>query len=111
MNQQTTPPPDPTQPANSFYHKAADFSAKAPAIAIGAIILSTVTNGILIVGLICGIIALFGIPRHGKRGLLGKAIVGILVPVLLVLSVVFYTHFVVKSIEQKKQNFGRSLLP
>lgn len=39
-------------------------------------------------GIGLGIFALCGIPRHGKKGLLGKALVGILVPLGLLLLII-----------------------
>ena len=38
---------------------------------------------IVLLGLICAIIALCGIPRHGKKGILGKTLCGIAIPALL----------------------------
>src|SRR5829696_6364726 len=50
--------------------------------------------GVLIigVGLLLGVIALFGIPKYGVRGILGPALVGIAVNGLLIL--IFVTNFV-----------------
>ena len=43
---------------------------------------------IMISGLICGIIGLCGIPKHGNKGTLWKSIVGIVIPLGLVLLAV-----------------------
>jgi hypothetical protein len=45
----------------------------------------------LLVGLLLGIIALFGIPRYGAKGILGAALVGIACNGLLVF--IFVTNF------------------
>ena len=37
---------------------------------------------IILLGLICGVTALCGIRNHGKKGILGKALCGIIVPLL-----------------------------
>jgi len=38
---------------------------------------------IILIGLISGIVALFGIPKHGKKGILGKALCGVIIPLVL----------------------------
>ena len=106
MTDSKIPPPIPNQKL-SFYHQAAKASAWAPAIAIVATIATNVgmqgqgfdpntlrksafivglaTTGIMLIGLISGIIALFGIPKYGKKGILGKALIGILIPLAFVI--------------------------
>jgi len=103
MNDPTLPPPIPSEPRSSFFHQAATASLFAPLIAIGltiassagrtslspesqrpvALIVGIASAVIMLIGLICGIVALFGIPHHGKRGILGKALCGIIIPLLL----------------------------
>lgn len=41
---------------------------------------------LFLVGLICGVVALFGIPEFGAKGILGKALFGVLFPLPFVLS-------------------------
>jgi hypothetical protein len=102
MSNSTLPPQLPSKPQKSFYHQAATASAFAPLIAIGlniassagrtgadpqsqrtvAFIVGIVGTVILVIGLICGIVALFGIGNHGTNGILGKALFGIIIPLL-----------------------------
>ena len=103
MNDPTLPPPIPAEPRNSSFHQAATASAFAPLIAIAltvfssagrtnldlqsqrpvALIVGIVSSILILIGLICGIVALFGIRRHGKKGILTKALCGIIIPLLL----------------------------
>jgi len=103
MSKSPLPPKIPSALRNSIFHQAATASVFAPLIAIG---LAVVSSGgrislypqlqrtvafisgmagsiIILIGLICGIVALFGIPKHGKNGILGKALCGIIIPLLL----------------------------
>jgi len=43
---------------------------------------------IIVLGLVFGIAALFGIPKHGAKGILGKALAGIAMNAVLILVVV-----------------------
>jgi len=100
-------PPLPTVPSRqSFFHQAATVSAFAPLflvllqlVSLGCFsslspdvarpaheFFAVVIGLVLLGGIVLGIIALFGISRHGTKGLLVKALVGILVPVLLILA-------------------------
>jgi hypothetical protein len=97
-----TPPPLPArQSRRSFFHTAATASFLAFPIAIlfglacaaatgsveppykglatGAITIFSAL--IFIVGIFSGAVALFGIPKHGTRGILVKALCGIVIPV------------------------------
>jgi len=104
MSDATLPPVIPTEPRNTIFHQAATASIFAPLIAIGVNILvvtsrtnpdphtprsaaslsAIVCSLIIFLGLICGIVALFGIRKHGKKGILVKALCGISIPLLLV---------------------------
>lgn len=103
MNDSIPPTEPPAQPRNSRYHQAATASVLAPLISIGvtfllaasrkdlnaetqrtvAVTVATTHAIILLFGLICGIVALCGIRKHGKAGILTKALLGLLIPVLL----------------------------
>ena len=48
-----------------------------------AFIAGIASSSIILIGLICGIIALFGIRKHGKKGIRTKALCGIIIPLLL----------------------------
>ncbi len=97
------PPKIPSDSRNSIFHQAATASVFAPLIAIGiniattasrtnldpqtqrpvALIVGIVCSLIILIGLVCGVAALFGIRNHGKKGILGKALCGIMIPLLL----------------------------
>jgi hypothetical protein len=92
----------PTPPkTTSFSHQAAKLSWACPIIIfvllmfnrqIGArVIIELVALLLIVVGLIFGIIALFGIPKHGTKGILAPAIVGIIINGLLLL--IFVMNF------------------
>jgi len=98
------PPEIPSKPRkNSIFHQAATASVFAPLIAIGLTIVSSAgrtnldpqtqrsvafmlgiaSSIIILIGLICAVVALFGIRNHGKKGILGKALCGMIIPLLL----------------------------
>ena|SRR6266481_1641961 len=103
MSNLTLPPRIPSETRSSIFHQAATASAFAPLIAIAltvfssagrtnldlqsqrpvALIVGIVSSILILIGLICGIVALFGIRRHGKKGILTKALCGIIIPLLL----------------------------
>lgn len=90
----------PTQPT-AFAHQAAKLSWVCPIIVfvlvafgghIGArVIIELIALLLIVVGLIFGIVALFGISRHGSQGILAPAIVGIIMNGLLLF--IFVTNF------------------
>jgi len=101
----STPPPLPNHPTtNSFFHKAATGSLFAVPLSIALNIVSGATTAqldpemrrlvsmvvgifagvLLLLGLIAGVIALCGIPKYGTKGILWKALVGTVLPLLLV---------------------------
>jgi hypothetical protein len=104
----TTPPPLPTGQVKTIFHQAATASIFAPVLSIAINVLSSsglnqlqgeaklkmgmivasFAGFIMILGLICGIIGLCGIPKHGTKGLLWKSVVGIIIPLGLVLLAV-----------------------
>src|SRR6266481_662331 len=103
MSNLTLPPRIPSETRSSIFHQAATASAFAPLIAIAltvfssagrtnldlqsqrpvALIVGIVSSILILIGLVCGIVALFGIRRHGKKGILTKALWGIIIPLLL----------------------------
>jgi hypothetical protein len=103
MTNPPTPPPLPSESRRSFFHQAATAGVFAPLLAIVAYIVSVGAQSgldpqtkatvslvigicnicILLLGLVCGIIALCGIGKHGRKGLLAKGICGILIPLLI----------------------------
>jgi hypothetical protein len=111
MSNPALPPKLPWERRNSIFHQAATASAFAPVIAIGltafstvarssldpqtqrpvALIVAIVSSLLILIGVICGIVALFGIRTYGKKGILAKALFGIIIP--LVLAVVAIPNF------------------
>lgn len=97
LNMDTQPQPK----AKSFSHQAARLSWVCPVILfvllmfsrqIGApVIIDLIGLVLILAGLISGIIALFGIPKQGSKGILASAIIGIIINGLLLL--VFVTNF------------------
>ena len=92
----------PTPPrTTSFSHQAAKLSWVCPIIIfvllmfsrqIGArVIIELVALLLIVVGLIFGIVALFGISKHGTKSILAPAIVGIIINGLLLL--IFVMNF------------------
>ena len=105
-----TPPPLPPQapppgipslrPTNSFPKQAALFSLVAPFVGFGigifgqqavqgnraaAIILGCISTLLILTGFVLGIIALFGIKKYGKKGILGRAIAGVCINGVIIL--------------------------
>jgi len=98
---QTPPPVIPVSPpSNPFAKQAALFSFIAPFVSFGigifgqpvvrgnrmaAIILGCVSTLLILAGFVLGIIALFGMKKYGKKGILGRAIAGICINGFLIL--------------------------
>ncbi len=97
------PAPAPDAPRTSFHHKAAKYVFWALVLSFGLNLVSRgvfnaagpefdvarrvfgVLMGVVFVSVVpAGIIALCGIPKHGRKGLLGPGLTGILLPLLLV---------------------------
>jgi len=92
----------PTPPqTTTFSHQAAKLSWVCPIIVflllalggrVGArVIIELVALLLIVVGFVFGVIALFGIRTHGKRGILAPASVGIVINALLLF--IFVTNF------------------
>lgn len=116
------PPPIPPQipvssPANTFARQAATFSVIAPFIAMGisvalqpqvrgnrwAMIILGLTSVLLIVlGLVFGIVALVATKRHGRHGILGKAIAGTCICGLLTLLMLISIPGLIRAAERAK---------
>ena len=90
-----------TPPTPAFSHQAAKLSWVCPIIVfllltfggrIGArVIIELVALFLLVMGFAFGVIALFGMRTHGKRGILAPAIVGIIISSFLLF--IFVTNF------------------
>ena len=87
--------------ATAFAHQAAKLSWACPIVVfvlvafggqVGArVIIELIALLLIVVGLIFGVIALFGISKHGTKGILAPAIVGIIINGLLLL--IFVMNF------------------
>jgi hypothetical protein len=86
----------------SFAHQAATLSWVCPII-VGVLarfgnqlnaplLVGLVVFTFLIVGLILGVVALFGISKHGKKGILWPALIGIVLNGFLLF--IFVTNFI-----------------
>ncbi len=101
-----TPPPLPKYSATtSLFHKAATASILAVPLSIAitmftgagtarfdpetrrviSMVIGIISGVILIMGLVAGVIALFGMSKYGTKRILWKAVVGTVMPVLLIL--------------------------
>jgi hypothetical protein len=117
------PPPLPP-PKKPFAFQAAQASLLAPAIAFGIGIVVNVGLGgqssplvgiitgslsilLIVSGFIFGIIALSGIPRYGKKGILGRGIAGVcingIIIVLMIISIPRYKKMADRAKEIQKQ--------
>ena len=111
-----------TRQARSFFYQAAKASYVSPLLAIAvnwgtrsvvrehrtlAIIVLSVNIAFIAVGFISAIIALFGIPRHGRKGLLSPAIGGILLSAFLLLSVILSMAMVKRAKEKADDELRR----
>ena len=87
--------------STAFAHQAAKLSWACPIVVVvlvafggqvGArVIIELIALLLIVVGLIFGIVALFGISKHGTKGILAAAIVGIIINGLLLL--IFVMNF------------------
>lgn len=86
----------------TFYHQAARASWVAPIVAVvlgvlssgalrhgddlAGLVTSFVTGGLILLGLVLGVVALFGVRKYGRHGILIPACVGIAINGLIVLA-------------------------
>ena len=94
-----TPPSPPSLPKKStLFHAAASFCVWSPLIAIGfnifvpkvpvhsqsdALANALIAGFVPVAGILAGVFAFFGIPRHGKKGILWKSVAGLSIWALL----------------------------
>ena len=101
-----TPPPKP------FAHQAAKLSWICPLIMVvinifakqtGSSVITELLALVLIAaGLVFGIIALCGIPKHGPRGILGPAMAGLVINGLLIS--IFVSNFMAARAKAQQQS-------
>ena len=118
---QSTPPPlPPVAPAgNSFAKQAALFSLLAPLVAIGInlfghqavqgnragmIILGGTCTLLILLGFIFGFVALAGMKKHGKQGILGKAIAGICINGIIILFMLIAIFAFIQAAHHAREN-------
>jgi len=110
--------PTPPKP-KSFFHQAARLSWICPLI-IFVLLMVTKQMGmpviidlvglfLMVAGLIFGIVALFGISKHGMKGILFQAVVGIVINGLLLF--IFVTNFMAARARAMQQQSGREASP
>jgi len=103
----------------SFFHQAAKLCWVCPVIIfvllmfsrqIGApVVIDLVALFLILVGLISGIVALFGISRQGTKGILAPAIVGIIINALLLF--IFVTNFMAARARAMQEHSGVKVSP
>jgi riboflavin transporter FmnP len=104
-------------PADSFAKQAALFSLLAPFVSFGigifgqaavrgsragAFILGCVSTFLILAGFVLGIVALCGMKKHGRKGILGKAVAGVCINGILVLGMVLAIPMFIKLANQAK---------
>jgi len=115
------PPLPPSKPVRKpFAFQAAQASLLAPLTAIGIGILVNVGMGaqrsplagiitgsisilLVVLGFIFGILALFGIRRYGKKGILGRAIAGVCINGIIIALMIFSIPMYKKMAERAKE--------
>ncbi|CAN5565424.1 hypothetical protein BH09VER1_BH09VER1_48250 [soil metagenome] len=120
------PPEIAASKGRSFYHKAATLSAWAVPLAVAVTVAISVgfardeadlrrTMGLIggvvsmmlmVAGLLAGIVALFGISEHGKKGILGRAVTGIILATVM-LSGAVITIFTVRETRDRLREAQR----
>ena len=103
----------------TFFHQAAKLSWVCPILfivflAVGKqvaapVIMDLIGLLLMVLGLLFGIVALFGISRHGTKGILAQAIVGIILNGLL-LSI-FVTNFMAARARAMEQQSSSKASP
>ena len=113
-----------TEETNSLFHKAASYAIKAIIAAFIAKFLFTaiwldlpsriseilgyLISLLLISAIPAGFIALCGIPRFGKRKLLWKGLVGLLLPMILIIVSLSVQAMLIESVRQHPELLKQS---
>jgi len=117
---QNQPPPliPATPPASSFARQAALFSFLAPFISFGIgifsaqvvqgnrismIVLGGTSTLLIFAGFFCGIVALIGTKKHGKKGIFGRAIAGICINGIIILLMLISIPSFIKAAQRAKE--------
>jgi len=115
----TQPPLIPAAPpASSFTRQAALFSVLAPFISfvlgivsgqvvqgnrISMIVLGGTSIVLILAGFVCGIVALIGTKKHGKKGIFGRAIAGICINGIIILLMLIAIPSFIKAAQRAKE--------
>lgn len=113
------PPPLPNA-KKPFAFQAAQASLLAPLTAVGVSIVVNAGMGnqasplvkiitgslcvlLIVLGFVFGIVALFGVRRHGKKGILGRAIAGIAINGVIIAFMIISIPMYMKAAERAKE--------
>lgn len=95
MQETTSSPPVVPTAGSNLFQKLASFCVWFPLIAIGVNMVTATQQpnlvtaaAVPVLGIVSGIIALFGILRHGRAGILWKSVAGLLIWGLLAAAAV-----------------------
>jgi hypothetical protein len=101
-----------TPSTKPFAHQAAKLSWVCPLILVvinifakqvaSPLIIDLLALLLIAVGFVFGIIALFGIPKHGPKGILGPALAGLVINGLLIF--IFITNFMAARAKAQQQS-------
>jgi hypothetical protein len=102
MSGETQPLPSGKPQTTSFAYEAARASWTGPIVIFFLLtfghqvttraVLDLIALGLIVVGISCAVVALCGIRKHGTKGILGPALVGIVLNGLLLF--IFITNFI-----------------
>jgi hypothetical protein len=115
-----SPPPLLPTAKKPFAFQAAQASLLAPLTAVGVSIVVNVGMGnqatplakiitgslcvlLIVLGLVFGIVALFGVRRHGSKGILGRAVAGVCVNGILIAFMAISIPGFMKAAERAEQ--------
>lgn len=120
VDPQTTPPPMPSAApgGNPFARQAAWFSLLAPFVAIAVnmfgsqavqgnrlamIVLGGTCTLLIVLGFVFGIVALFGMKKHGVKGILGRAVAGVCINGVIILFLVIAFPALIRAARHAKE--------
>ena len=85
----------------TIFHRAATFCLASPLLAIGANLAAPLAGEFFLwLGMIAGVFALCGMAWHGTKGILTKAVMGLVIHMLLIVSAI-YTRGKVEEMARK----------
>ena len=96
-------PPPPAEPKPPFARTAALFCAWSPLLGIVFNLCMGLGVLIMLAGMILGIVALCGIPKHGRKGILVPAVIGLSINIALTVVGIIGANIAIKKAEAKIQ--------